>query len=284
MRWFVSDRHVVDGDTVSGLITQDYAPISEVLVAVMPKGAPTSCTSAERWLGTDAAACATAGFAVSPTGLTGRSRECAAICNAQEVRDSPDASDLHDVDGATVEEMGELLESREVLARFATAALIAELSRACPLASHRRNGSIMREVALLFDCGDVANGLLEVPRLVGVQHHGGARGIRRERISDYPEPPDVVIEVPPTFEFSACETPISHTSVRLRESLVIERDIETDAYPVTNRSRAPSSRHKLAPTRHLRFQVPDRHVHGADAAESRTGMSWFLKTCASIRS
>ena len=44
----------------------------------MPNGDPTSCTSADRWLGTVAAAAATEGLALRPTGLTGRSRECAA--------------------------------------------------------------------------------------------------------------------------------------------------------------------------------------------------------------
>ena len=72
------DRILVDRDAVAGTVAEYDPAVDELLVILIPNGDPRSCTSEVRWFGTAAAAWATDGFAVSPTGLTGRSRECAA--------------------------------------------------------------------------------------------------------------------------------------------------------------------------------------------------------------
>ena len=125
-----------------------------------------------------------------------------------------------------------------------------------------------RQVAVLLDRGDVPHGLLEVPRLVRVEHDRRSDGVAAQSVGDDPQAPDVGIQIATALELSAGEASVTHRAVPGRELVVVEGDVEAGGVPADEAvARAEQPPQRLAGE--LGLQVPERRVERADAPERR---------------
>ena len=157
----------------------------------------------------------------------------------------------------------------------ATAARIAVLSRACPTASQRRSGSSTQSRSTCSSSAlDVAHGLLDLPRLVRVEHEPGSRRVAaRATSARMPQPPQVGVEIEPALELAGDVAALGER--RRRTSRAHRRRARCRGptrTPGTNRSRPPSSRHSGSPAS-LGLDVPERGVERRHSAVGGAGVT-----------
>src|SRR4029453_12122139 len=115
------------------------------------------------------------------------------------------------------------------------------------------------EVVDLFDLGHVADGLLEIPRLIRVEHEARLRGVDSKRIANDAQPANVGGNVSATLELPARESTARHVGIEKREFMIIERDIQSGRIsgdkPIAPPEQAPK---RLA--RKFCLDIPKSHV------------------------
>src|SRR5690606_2446628 len=115
------------------------------------------------------------------------------------------------------------------------------------------------QVELSLDGAHEAGGLLEVPRLVGVEHEGGLLGIGPQRLVEDAQPAHVVGDAPPALELARDETALGHARIEGRELLVAQSDVEPGGVPLD----VPLACSEQTPERfsgELGLEVPESRV------------------------
>src|SRR6476469_9899391 len=128
------------------------------------------------------------------------------------------------------------------------------------------------EVVNLFDLGHIADGLLEIPGLIRVEHEARLRDVDSKRIADDAQPANVAGNVPAALELPAREPTARHLGIEAGELIVIERDIQSGRIPGDEPIAPPEQAPKRL-ARELGLDIPQRHVKGADTSECRAGMA-----------
>ncbi|CAM5675699.1 hypothetical protein STENM36S_09322 [Streptomyces tendae] len=128
------------------------------------------------------------------------------------------------------------------------------------------------EFDAVLDPGEQPYGLVPAPGLVDVEHQGGGGGVGAQHLGDREQPADVVFGVEAALELGAGEAACGPAGVQLDQLLLVQRDVEagrvTGHVSVGGAEGAPQ---RLAG--HLRLEVPQRHVEGADGAEGGAGVT-----------
>jgi hypothetical protein len=83
------------------------------------------------------------------------------------------------------------------------------------------------EVVNLFDLGHIADGLLEIPRLIRVEHEARLRVLTRSASAMMPSRRMSVATFSAALELPARESTARHVGIEAREFFIIERDIQS---------------------------------------------------------
>ncbi len=121
-------------------------------------------------------------------------------------RDAPDRPGLDDVGRAGVEERSELLDAGEVLARRDRRADRRAQSGVPDGIPPSQRLLDPEQVDLLLERADVAHRLLDLPRLVRVEHEPGSRRVAAQRVGEDAQSPQVGVEVESALELAARRT------------------------------------------------------------------------------
>ncbi len=188
--------------------------------------------------------------------------------HAQEVGDAPDASGLDDAEGVGGEQVPVLLEAGEVLAagdRRADARGDGPVPFDVP-APHRLLDP--GEVDLLLDAAGEPDGLVAAPRLVDVVHHRRPLGVDAQDVAHGDQALGVPVDVEAALDLRAGEAAFGPALVEADERVVVERVLQARGVAGDEAvGRAEGAPQRFAG--HLRLEVPQGHVEGADGAEGR---------------